>query len=144
MLWPTTCAGNPPPPPRTAAAAEATTATTAAAATEAAATAAATAAEAAAITAAAEPIATAEAVTAASEPIAAAHEGVETVLSETVSLVASPSATPSVKTHAAEQTFFVQNAIDRTRERNAPDAKRTPHRAHGPSCPKVHIRNRGP
>jgi hypothetical protein len=86
-----------------AAAAEAAATTTAAAAAEAAAATAAAASKAAAATAAAaaEPVTAAKTISA-TEPIAAAHEGVEALFSEAVSLVASPSATPSIKTHTAE------------------------------------------
>jgi len=56
--------------------------------------------------------ATAEAVTAAAEPVVAAHaallsaeEWIELVFSEPITLVASPTATTSVKTHLCKQTF---------------------------------------
>ena len=92
--------------------ATASTAATRTAATETVATA--TAAET--ITATAEAIAaatraaTAETIATAAEAVAAteaitAHEGVEAFFTKTVTLVASPTATPSIKTHKAERTF---------------------------------------
>jgi hypothetical protein len=88
-----------------AAAAEAITAAAAAAA-EAITAAAATAAEAAATTAeTVAAAATAEAITAAAETILSGKERVEFVFSEPIPLVASPTATTSVKTHVYERTF---------------------------------------
>ena len=69
-------------------------------ATEAVATA--TAATAESVTAAAEAIPTTKPVAA---EIAAAHERIETLFAKTVTFVASPTATPSIKTHKAERTF---------------------------------------
>jgi len=77
-------------------------ATAAAAATRT--TAAEAAATASAVAAASEAIAAAEAV-ATAKPVSAPHERIETFLSETVPLVASPTATSSVKTHLVEYTF---------------------------------------
>ena len=59
---------------------------------------------------AAEPVSAAKAI-AAAEPVTTAKaitttgEGIETILTETVPLVAAPATTPSIKTHKPEQTF---------------------------------------
>ena len=92
---------------RSATAATTAEAATTAAATEAAALATATtvvAAAAEAITASAETVATTEAITA-SKSILSGEERIEIVLSKPIPLVASPSATTSVKTHLYERTF---------------------------------------
>jgi len=88
----------------------------------------ATAAETAAWPAAKAVASTSEAVTAATEPVTAAEavlitrEWIETVLSETVPLVASPSATPSVKTHFPERTFASPRTLSPSR---ADEARKT-------------------
>jgi hypothetical protein len=89
-----------------AATAAATRATEAAAITTAAAAEPVTAAETAAITATAEAIAAAAEPVPATEAILAGKERIELVLTKTtIALVASPSATTSVKTHVYERTF---------------------------------------
>ncbi|MDR2858228.1 MAG: hypothetical protein LBV50_10340 [Novosphingobium sp.] len=86
-------------------AAEATTTAAARTSTEAAAIAAAK--------AAARTTAAAEAITAtAAKPVTAAHERVEAILSETVPLVASPSATTSIETHKTECTFASPHSMN--------------------------------
>jgi hypothetical protein len=71
-----------------------------------------TAAETAAIATTAETVATpAKAISTAPEAITAARERIETFLSETVPLVASPTATTSVKTHVVDYTFASPHTI---------------------------------
>jgi hypothetical protein len=108
----------------TAATAEtvAATAATAEAITAAAATRTA-AAEAVATAAAAEAITAAAAETVAAAEVAAAHKGIEAFFTKTVTLVASPTATPSIKTHNAERTFVSPKIWIRQRGRIAPNLK---------------------
>ena len=73
----------------------------------------------------AEAVAATKAITTAK--VAAAHEGVETLFTKTVALVASPTATPSIKTHKAERTFVSPKITIRQRGRIAPNLKANSH-----------------
>ena len=97
-------------------AATAKTAATARTAAEAASTRRTAEATAAIIAAAAEPVL-------ATETILPGEERIELVLSKPIPLVASPSATPSVKTHLYERTFCAPKAFVRHVDEAAPDAR---------------------
>ena len=117
---------------RHAAAPRSTAETTAAAGTTRAAAETATAAEATTPAAAAEAItATESATVTATKTVAATSEWIERVLSESVSLVAPPAATTSVKTHKTQNTLlFAQPNLSWRRGRNPPDNDHTTRHAY--------------